>query len=154
MGETYPDTKTLQHILATAKKGGMRSDMVDALLYAAQTIDATPLNLEGLLPVKINDWPCIIEAGDIPDPMTLDTANRMAQAEADDEGVPVRFYYQGAGFIAYPNAGIKADPAIPMFHQTAVTFTGAQRGGKTARMKTDMEKTLMEILAKDGGDHE
>jgi len=107
-----------------------------------------------VLKERESQWPCIIEAGDIPDPMTLDTANRMAQAEADDEGVPVRFCYQGAGFIAYPNAGIKADPAIPMFHQTAVTFTGGQRGGKTSRMKADMEKTLMEILAKDGGDHE
>jgi len=89
MGETYPDTKTLQHILATAKKGGMRSDMVDALLYAAQTIDATPLNLEGLLPVKINDWPCIIEAG-----AQLGVFSDICYAMrnwADEEEVPVRF---------------------------------------------------------------
>jgi len=91
MGETYPDTKTLQHILATAKKGGMRSDMVDALLYAAQTIDATPLNLEGLLPVKINDWPCIIEAG-----AQLGVFSDICYAMrnwADEEEVPVRFTY-------------------------------------------------------------
>jgi len=120
-----PGNRILQTLLATAKKGGMRSDLVDELLDAAQTIDATPLNLEGLLPVKINDWPCIIEAG-----AQLGVFSDICYVMrnwADEEEVPVRFSVTGAVWVAFPGEPMPvAEPAQHVRGVSLGTLWGVQ----------------------------
>ena len=126
-------------------------------------------------------WPCFIEHGSpIGEVWSL---SQEVQKRADAEDMPVRWVFNDCELIAYPGNShqvlidqwdvetkrretrkINARFGITT-HQTAVTYVGGQRGGKTEAMRLHILKarkakkgekalTLMDILAKDNHDHE
>jgi hypothetical protein len=158
----------------------MRSDLVDALLDAAQSIEAihvhdeitvdvpASLNPCGEIPLgplqytvlkgRESPWPCFIEAGPVSSELEFNSICSSMQRRADEEEVPVRFSVTGAVWVAFPGepmpvaepAQHKYRPSNFIWHQTAIT--GGMRGGKTQQMREEIKKTLMEILAEEKDD--